>query len=203
VRKDERRPPEGDWEEIRQRGIDLEQCTEMLVRREDESNKELLERACEGRYSGYEKQEVEAIWKRGGIEVRCRTVQRLDGDVVMADITETREETYVKAGWEENLEDCTWELQSRKPWQEGGLVRRQSKDDMRIPVEHSGQTHELRFEGTPTRGGLERAAERVIGVSPLTAAEHMNNGVVHMDRTQTSTVTVKYMDWGEHPQGMK
>jgi hypothetical protein len=74
---------------------------------------------------------------------------------------------------------------------------------MRIPVEYEGQRHELRFEGTPTRGELEKAAERVTGIIPLSAAEELSNGVVHMDKVQAATVTVRYMDWGEHPQGMK
>jgi hypothetical protein len=76
--RDGSRTAEGEWKEIGSEVLKLEQRTEKLARREGESDSELLGRASEGKYVGYEKQEVEAQWKMGGIEVRCKTVQRLD-----------------------------------------------------------------------------------------------------------------------------
>jgi hypothetical protein len=174
-----------------------------MVRRHGESDEELLERANEDRYAGYNKQEVEAKWAMGCIETRCQTPQRLDGDVSMAEITETREETYVKATWKGALDDFTWELQSQKSWQDRGFIRRVAKDETRIRIEHEGSTHELKFEGTPTRGEVEQAAERATGVRPLTAEEGLRDGAVHMEKVQSPSVTVRYMDWGEHPHGLK
>jgi hypothetical protein len=94
-------------------------------------------------------------------------------------------------------------LISEGPWQLGYKIVKRPKDEMRIPIRLNDKKVTLTFEGTPTRGELEQAAERVMGVGPLTAQEELEEYTVIMRQPAESVLTVHYREWVRMDTGLR